>query len=161
MPSPKAKLRKLAYDFVSNNRAAALATVGKNGIPHVVSIYCVIRKDLSLYFMTRVEGRKIVNLLHQPMIAMAFTSEGTLESIQLTGKAERVEDLKLEQEIWHELMHFRIPWADKGPVPAVQLFESGATNELAIIKVTPKEMTYANFGPMVNGRYKTFFQKII
>jgi uncharacterized pyridoxamine 5'-phosphate oxidase family protein len=153
--------KKSAYKFITNNRAAALATVSKAGVPHVVSIYCVVHEDLSIYFMTRVEGRKFTNLTYQPKVAMAFTDEKGLKTIQLTGAAERVNSLKLEQTIWHDLMRFRLPWAEQGPVPAIQLFERGATNELAIIKVMPYEMTFANFEKMANGRYNPFFQKII
>lgn len=153
--------KKLTYNFMTSNRAAALATVGINGVPHVATVYCVVRDDLSVFFMTRVEGRKFQNLLHQPVVAMAFTGEGQLQAIQLTGQAQRIEDMELEHEIWYDLTRFSIQSADKRPLPAVQLFEFGATNELAIIKVTPIEMTYANFEPDDKGRNTSLFTQVI
>lgn len=152
--------KELAFHFILHNRDASLATVGKDGIPHVVAVYCVVRKDLTLYFMTRAESRKYANIIHQPKVGMMFYSEQSLDTLQLTGKAERVNDLKQEQEIWHDLMRFRMPWSYPG-LPPVQLFEEGYTNELAIIKITPQEMTYASFVPSKNNRYKSHFQKII
>lgn len=124
-------------------------------------VYCAIHEDLSLYFMTRVEARKFANLQHQPTIAIAFTNERHLQSVQLTGKAERVEDFKLERELWYELILLRRPQRTQRPSPALQMFERGSTNELAIIKVVPTELTFANFEEQPDGRYKSFFEKIL
>lgn len=160
MKSGSLKLRKQAYDFISDNRVGALATIRVDGIPHVVIVYCLVEEDLSIYFSTRVEGRKYENLVHQPNIAMTFYNEKNLTTIQLTGMAERVDDLKREQEVHYNLMKLRnikINWT----LPPMQLFERGATNELAIIKITPSEMTYATFKTSDSGRHKPFFQKII
>ena len=143
------------------NRAAALATVSKDGIPHVAIVYCATYEDLSAYFMTRVESRKFTNLRHQPKVALAFTDEPRLQTVQLTGVSERVEDFKQEHAIWHELIRLRIPSISRKPVPAIQIFEAGGTNELAIIKVTPTELTFASFDIQPDGRYKTFFEKIL
>lgn len=154
-------IQKNIYTFILTNRAAALATVSPEGIPHVATVYCVLNKDLSLYFMTRVEARKFVNLTNQPKIAMAFTNEPQLQTVQLTGIAERIDDLEIEQAVWHDLMQFRIPTNGQKPVPAIQLFQKGSTNEIAIIKVTPIEMTFANFDLQPDGRYKSFFKKVL
>lgn len=157
----KANVRKEAYDFIMANRAASLATVSEGNLPHVAIVYCITKEDLSLYFMTRVEARKFANIVYQPIVAMSITDEKHLQTIQLTGTAERVDNLSQELAIWHELMLFRLPNKDQKPVPSIQLFESGSTNELAIIKVTPAEMTFADFDIQPDGRYKSFFRKVI
>lgn len=156
-----ANREKVAYEFIQDNRTAALATVSSDGIPHVATIYCVVYEDLSLYFMTRVEGRKFANLTHHPKVAMVFSNEGELGTLQLTGKAEQIANMKKEQAVWQDLMRLRTPLSGRSPVPAIQLFERGATNELAIVKVIPYEMTFATFEQTTNDRYKPVFQKII
>jgi nitroimidazol reductase NimA-like FMN-containing flavoprotein (pyridoxamine 5'-phosphate oxidase superfamily) len=156
----KFTLKERAYKLIEEHRAAALATSDQICMPHVATVYCVPNKDLSVYFSSRIEGRKLKNLLANPNVAMAFTDETKLRTIQLTGFAEQIEDLYLEQEILHKLMTMR--YQDPNwPVPPMQLFEKGYSSQVAIIKVTPTEMTYANFeNPQALGR-KSFFQKVI
>ena len=156
----KSSLKEQAYKFIEENRAAALATSNQHGMPHVATVYCVPNRDLSLYFTTSVEGRKFNNMIGNPNVALAFTDEAKLSTIQLTGFSERIEDLHFEQEILHQLMtsrHRDPNW----PFPSMQLFEKGSSNELAIMKVTPTEMTYANFEDPQGMEQKSIFQKVI
>ena len=156
----RSSLRKMAKDFIERNRMGSLATSDKQGNPHVATIYCIVNKDLTLYFSTRVESRKYHNLTNRPTVAMTFNNEKDMTTLQLTGVAGRIETLSIEQEILRELILIRYG-EPNWPVPPVKLFEHGVTNELAIIKVVPHEMTFANFETTDKGRYKTFFQKII
>jgi hypothetical protein len=83
-----------------------------------------------------------------------------MESVQLMGRAERVEVLADEQDRLYELMvlrHGEHNW----PSPPVKLYHSGASSELAVIRVTPSELTYANFATASSGCYKPFFQKVL
>lgn len=156
----KRGLKQLAYEFIMNNRAAALATVDEQGRPHVAIVYCVAHKDLSLYFSTRVEGRKYNNLVHQKYVAMSIYNRQRMQTIQLTGTAKRVEKLDIEQEVLLELMKLR--YRDPNwELPPLQLFNQGASNEIAVIKVVPKEMTFANFKTKKAGRYRAVFRRII
>lgn len=153
-------LKKLAYQFITTHRAAALSTVDNQGNPHVAPVFCVVRKDLSMYFSTRIEGRKFTNLIQNPAVAMTFVDEANVAAIQLSGKAERIENLKLEQSILYDLARQR--YQDPNwPMPTLKLFEQGSTIQIAIIKVTPTEMTYADFATPETGKYKAFFQRII
>lgn len=151
---------RAAYELMTQNRAAALATADANGVPHVAIVYCSIQADLSLFFSTRVEGRKYRNLSHRPDVSLAFVDESNMRTVQLTGTAKRVELLACEQEILRELILLRYG-EPNWPAPPVKLFERGLTNELAIVEVEPYELTLANFETNVNGRYKPFFTKII
>ena len=154
------KHHEKARKFIIKHRAGALATTSLKGVPHVATIYCIVDEDLNLYFSTRVEGRKFHNLLENPTVALAFSDEVNMGTVQLTGKAERVESLELEQDILYKLITYRYG-EPNWPSPPFKLFERGATNELAIIKVTPFEMTYASFETTTTGRYKPFFEKVI
>jgi|GEM_PF-1647070 len=160
MESEQQLARDKAYKFLSGNRVAALATSDKQGTPHAAPVHFVAHKNLDIYFTSRVESRKFRNLVFNPVIAMAITDEGTMATLQLTGQAIRVEELDVEQGLLFELWSLR--FNDKiWPIPTVRLLESGATNDLAVIKVTASEMTYANFKITPEGKYQNFFQKII
>ena len=152
----------MAYEFLLANRAAALATVDSKGVPHVVTVYFIPHKDLTLYFTTKAEGRKFNNLTKNPTVAMAITNDDgpNLATIQLTGIVERVQDIKEEQAILLDLWGLRYD-AESWPPPPMQLYERGAVNELAVMRVTPTEMTFANFETTTAKRYKPFFQEII
>lgn len=160
MKGKPSDLKGAVYRFIKNNRVASLATVGKDNVPQVTILYCLIRKDLSIYFMTRIEGRKFQNLIKNPVVSMAFYNEKDLDTVQLTGRAERVDDFDTETQVLYELLKLR-GGQNQWTVPPIELFKRGATNELAIIKVTPIEMTLAEFKPLPNGRYKPIFTKII
>lgn len=153
-------IKEQAHRYIAKNRAAALATVSDKGVPHSAIVYCIVNEDLSLYFSTRVESRKYRNIMSQSQISMAFFNEKELTSIQLTGEAERVNRLDIEQSVLRKLILFRYK-EPNWPVPPIKIFERGATNELAIIKVIPNEMVFANFTTTKTGRYKPFFKKVI
>ena len=141
-------------------RSATLATANKKGIPHAATIFFVPRKNLTLYFTTKTSGRKFQNLIGRPRVAMVVTDVDKLITVQLTGVAERVTKPKLEQEILQDLWLFRHT-DPNWPIPPMKLYESGTISELAVIKVTPAEMTYANFEIANTGKYNSFFQKVI
>ena len=152
--------KQVAYDFISTNRLAALATTDNKGVPHVAPVYCVVDIELNIYFSTRIEGRKFVNLEECPIVAMTFIDEKNIATIQLTGSSERIQDMEIEQSVMRDLARLR--YQDPNwPVPTLRLFDKGYTNELAIIKVIPAEMTFANFATSKTGKCKPFFQKII
>lgn len=153
-------LKAQVYNFIKHNKAGALATVDHDSVPHVAIVYFLARKNLDLYFTSRVEGRKFHNLIDHPLVSIAFYNDENLSTVQLTGVAKRIESLEEEQQITYELARLRRPDVN-WPTPPMKLFERGATNELAIIKVSPTEMTYANFENQPNGRYKPYFTKVI
>jgi uncharacterized pyridoxamine 5'-phosphate oxidase family protein len=161
MSEAEDSLRRRVIDFIVANRAAALATVSSGRVPHVATVYCIVDEDLSIYFMTRVEGRKFNNLSYQPTVAMAFTNEKDLETLQLSGKAAYLDSAEREQAVWAELMRLRIGRPDNVTLPVIQLFERGDTNEIVVIKVTPYEMTFANFEKTSDDRLKPIFRKVL
>lgn len=156
----KAHLQKLAVEFIIKNRTASISTSDKTGTPHIAIVYCIVHDDLAVYFTTRAEGRKFGNLVDNPAVAMVFSGFKNLQQLQLRGKAERVRDQALELDLLHELMKLRFEdqTLDR---PRVNLLEPGVRSEYAIFKVTPTEMTYADFETSTVGRYKPDFKKII
>lgn len=148
------------FDFIKANHLATLATVDERGNPHAATIEFMVHEDLSLYFTTRIEARKFKNLTDKPTVAMTITDESAMVTVQLTGKAERIENFKQEQKLIMELWTLRFN-AATWPIPSVQMYQQGATNNIAVIKVKPFEMSYSIFKHQPSGRYKPFFHKII
>jgi general stress protein 26 len=146
--------------LIKENRAASLATVDNKGIPHVAVVYCVVSDDLTLHFITRAESRKYENILHQPTVALSFLDEDNMSTVQMTGAVKRIDDLDKEQEIMYKLMTKVYEERELIP-PPLQLFGQGATNELAVLEITPKEMSYATFKTDASGRFTPHFHKYL
>lgn len=160
MSSAGPDIRLTAHKFLSAHRTATLATVTTKTKPDAATVFYIVDKDMTICFMTRVESRKFRNLEKQPVVSMVITDEKTMETIQLTGTAERIENILQESRALARL------WiADYGnpnwPGPAVKLFDSGRSVQLAAVKVVPQEMTYASFEKQENGRYRSFFERVI
>lgn len=161
--SPKVQhgaLYQKAYKLITDHKAGALATADRQGTPHVAIVYCIVKDDLSLYFSTRVESRKFRNIQKRQKVSIAFFDELNMETVQLTGQVERVGKLSVEQAILGELIRLRYG-EPNWPAPPVKMFERGVTNELAILKVTPLELTYGSFGSADDGHYLPFFEEVI
>lgn len=152
--------RRIALDFLSSHRIATLATIDKDNKPDAATIYYLVDKDFILYFLTRIESRKYYNLQLKSLVSMVVSDENTMETIQLRGTAERIEDFGEEGEALEKL--WRAGLKDPSwPGPAVKLYETRNSTELAAVKVKPQHMTYAKFdGEEMLGN-KSFFQKII
>ncbi len=160
MSSANPNFKSTAYKFLSTHRAATLATVNAKSKPDAATVFYIVDKDLTIYFMTRIESRKFNNLEKQTIVSMVITDVETMETIQLTGAAARVENFKEESEALTKLWtaDCRNPnW----PGPAVKLFEAGHSVQLVVVKVVPQEMTYAVFERQGKGKYGSFFKKVI
>lgn len=160
MSSASSNTRLTAHKFLSAHRVATLATIATKKKPDAATVFYIVDEDLTIYFMTRIESRKFRNLEKQHVVSMVITDEKTMETIQLTGAAERIENLEEEgvalTKLW--TADYRNPnW----PGPAVRLYESGHSVQLAVVKVVPQEMTYAVFERQDKGKYGSFFEKVI
>lgn len=152
--------KKLAIGFIRSNRAAALSTITPEGKPHVSIVYCIIHEDLNIHFTTRAKGRKFKSLIYNSEVCMVFTTHGSLQQLQLSGRAKRITQKNQQIKLLHELMKLR--YADESlPQPRASLLRSGVRKEYAVFCVTPFEMTYANFETSRVGKYKPNFIKIL
>jgi general stress protein 26 len=164
MTSPKAaksaRTQSIAKKFITGHRAAALATVSQAGLPHVATVFCLTDAKLNIYFMTRTEARKYRNLAAQPAVAMSFTDEATMATVQVSGTAVRIDNIDLELEWLYKLVSLRYSEALQLP-PSMQQFDQEHTAELAVIKVTPAELTHTEFLTTLSGRYHPTYTKVI
>jgi general stress protein 26 len=159
------ELRNDVYWFLLSNRAASLATVSPQAVPHAATIYFIVDEKFNFYFSTHAQGRKFENLATNPKVAMTISNEKTVSTVQLTGMASRVEDYLEEQQILFELLRSRYKEDPNWQPPPLKMFERGETNQIAIIKVVPYELSYGNFELAYTGektkQYTPFFQPVI
>jgi nitroimidazol reductase NimA-like FMN-containing flavoprotein (pyridoxamine 5'-phosphate oxidase superfamily) len=156
-------LKQEVYWFLQTNRSSVIATSDSKRVPHAAMVYIIADQHLNIYFSTHAQGRKFTNLMTNPVVAMTIANEDSMTAVQLTGYASRVENLAEEQDVLYELLRNRYKNDPNWKPPPLKLFEQGETNEVAIIRVEPFELSLSNFELTGNGtkRYKTFFQTVI
>lgn len=80
--------------FLEEQRVANIATIGPNGMPHLVAMwYAVVDGDI--WFETKAKSQKVVNLRRDPRISCLVEAGHTydkLRGVELEGTAEIVED---------------------------------------------------------------------
>lgn len=69
MPVKRARLSRRVAKLLGAERVCRVATVGEAGIPHVVPVCHVVVGD-RLYFGSGDDARKVLNLRHNPHVAV-------------------------------------------------------------------------------------------
>ena len=93
-------------EFVEQNRVATMATLGPDGMPHLVAMwYAVI--DGQIWFETKAKSQKAVNLRRNGRISVLIESGhtyDTLKGVSFEGHAEVIDDAdalwKVGVSIW-------------------------------------------------------------
>ncbi len=87
--------------FIERSRIATMATVGPNGMPHLVAMwYGVI--DGKIYFETKSKSQKVTNLRRDPNIVASIEAGDTydqLRGVSIEGTAHIIEDTS-DPEWW-------------------------------------------------------------
>lgn len=80
--------------FIERSRTATMATVGVDGMPHLVAMwYAVVDGDI--WFETKAKSQKVVNLTRDPRMTVMIEDGLTydaLRGVALEGTAEIVDD---------------------------------------------------------------------
>jgi PPOX class probable F420-dependent enzyme len=92
--------------FIEQSRTATMATIGKDGMPHLVAMwYGVI--DGEIWFETKIKSQKAVNLRRDPRIVVSIEdgwTYDTLRGVSIEGTAELTEDpdllWKVGVDVW-------------------------------------------------------------
>jgi len=87
--------------FLERRRVATIATIGSNGLPHLVAMWYGLI-DGRLYFETKAKSQKAVNLLRDPRIVCSVedgNSYDTLRGVSIDGAATIIDDMTCD-EYW-------------------------------------------------------------
>ncbi len=80
--------------FIEQSRTATMATIGPNGMPHLVAMwYGVI--DGEIWFETKIKSQKAVNLRRDPRIVVSIEdgwTYDTLRGVSIEGTVDLTED---------------------------------------------------------------------
>jgi general stress protein 26 len=105
-PTEKVKVHgehviRLARQLADGNRPGALATVDRDGQPHVRWMATLSLKEFPyLYALTSPNSRKVEHIRANPKVSWMFTTEGSTMVINLFGTAKVVTDKGAINRIW-------------------------------------------------------------
>jgi nitroimidazol reductase NimA-like FMN-containing flavoprotein (pyridoxamine 5'-phosphate oxidase superfamily) len=88
--------------FLHEHRKAALATIDKNGFPHVTAMNFIMR-DGAFYMTSYGKAQKIVNIRRNPKIAImaeAGTAYAELKGVMVRGLCEIIEDVEAVHQVF-------------------------------------------------------------
>ncbi|MBY6411175.1 PPOX class F420-dependent oxidoreductase [Rhodococcus sp. BP-252] len=81
-------------EFLERSRVATLATIGRDGTPHLVAMWYALL-DGEIWFETKAKSQKAVNLRRDPRVTV-LVEDGhtydTLRGVSIDGHAEVVDD---------------------------------------------------------------------
>jgi PPOX class probable F420-dependent enzyme len=87
--------------FLEQSRIATMATVGRDGLPHLVAMWFGL-VDGRIYFETKAKSQKAVNLRRDPRIVVSVESGDTydqLRGVSIDGRATIIDD-PADDEYW-------------------------------------------------------------
>lgn len=86
-------------DFLKAHQGAVISTVSPEGKPQASFVYYVLDKDLNFYFITKNKTRKAENLMKNTSVAIVVNNESKMETLQMEGTVQLVDDAKLNFDI--------------------------------------------------------------
>jgi PPOX class probable F420-dependent enzyme len=94
------------HAYLEEQRTLIVASLNRDGTPHLVAMWYVLLDDGAIAFWTYGKSQKILNLQRDPRITLLVESGETydqLRGVQLTGRAELVEDRETVQRVGVQL----------------------------------------------------------
>ena len=141
MKPAKEELRNLILDYLAINKRMSLSTC-KDGLPWAATVMYAYDEDLNIYFLSKVETRKVQNLLSNSRVAVTINEVtggiGKVKGIQLEGKCRMVG--RLEAARVYALFLKKYFWLKDYIPSAEQMFSRAISDRL--FKITPKKIYY-------------------
>ena len=148
---------ELAYNFLSTQMIAHVATVSTSNLPHIASVYYMADQALNIYFVTQMNTLKFQNLKYNPIISIEVTDEQSLRTIQARGKAAVCTDQKESISVINQIsqiVRYNVLWT---PPTIMHNFNSSAT----VIKFKPEWLRLADFRELTPKRLEEIFIPVL
>jgi PPOX class probable F420-dependent enzyme len=124
--------------FLREHRKAALATIGKDGFPHVVAMN-FLSKDGAFYMTSYGKAQKVLNIRRNSKVAlMAETGDNyaELRGIMIRGECEVIEGAEAVREVFAAMAEAR------GAPPGERSRGSAdSAPKRVVLKIVPEKIT--------------------
>ena len=122
--------------FFRERKKAALATIDKDGFPHVVAMNYFAR-DGAFYMTSYAKAQKVVNVRRNPKVALMMEtgdSYGELRGVMIRGRCEILEDLDAVKAAFEARAE-----AQSNPSP-VQPGAAASAPKRVVLKIVPEKV---------------------
>jgi nitroimidazol reductase NimA-like FMN-containing flavoprotein (pyridoxamine 5'-phosphate oxidase superfamily) len=122
--------------FLSEARKAALATVDKEGFPHVVAMNFVAR-DGAILMTSYGKAQKVINIQRNPKVAVMVETGRTysdLRGVMIRGECEVIEDIATVEATMRAILQKDSPDTVLGRGPLK------SASKRVVLKVIPKRI---------------------
>jgi PPOX class probable F420-dependent enzyme len=133
-------------DFLAQVRKVSLATIGKDGYPHLVAMNFVAR-DGAILMSSYKKAQKVLNIRRNPKVAVmaeAGREYSQLKGVMIRGECEIIEDPKAVGEAMRAIR-------GRDTDSSVEIPDNIVTKR-AILKVTPTKISTWDHAKL-GGRY--------
>ena len=123
--------------FLREHRKAALATIDKDGFPHIVAMNFYV-EDGVFYMTSYGKAQKIVNILRNPRVALMMESGNAyaeLRGVMVRGHCEIIEGADAVRAIFAAMAEAR------GAAPARPRGSGDSAPKRVVLKVIPEKIT--------------------
>ena len=134
--------------FLREHNKAALATIDKDGYPHLVAM-TYYEKDGAYWMTSYGKAQKVVNIRRNPQVALmveAGESYGELRGVMVRGTCELIEDPAAVEAVFDEMARRRDPSEPRPSRPA------SVTAKRVVLKIVPHK-TFTWDHRKLGGRY--------
>ena len=135
-------------EFLRDNRKCALATLDRDGFPHLVAM-SFYEKDGAYWMTSYAKAQKVINIRRDPRVALmveAGGSYGELRGVMVRGTCELIEGAAAVEAVFDEMARRRDPAEPRPKRPAA------VTTKRIVLKVVPdKTVTWDH--RKLGGRY--------
>jgi len=135
-------------EFLRRHRKAALATLDRDGFPHVVAM-SYFEKDGAFYMTSYGKAQKVVNIRRNPRVGLMIESGeayGELKGVMVRGTCEIIEGAEAVEAAFAGMA------AARGEVRQGPARPAAAAAKRVVLKVTPLKVTTWDHAKL-GGRY--------
>ena len=134
--------------FLRENRKAALATLDKDGFPHVVAM-TYLAKDGAFYMTSYGKAQKVVNIRRDPKVGLMVESGGSyseLRGVMVRGICEIIDDAETVADVFAWMAEAR------GTASNTPRRSAASTAKRVVLKVVPHKLSSWDHAKL-GGRY--------
>lgn len=136
--------KEKVYLYLKSHHVAALSTASREAEPHGALIYVFADPDLSFYFFTKSETKKVKDIIENNKAALTVFDPIFPRTIQSEGEIQKVNDPVLYDKLFEFFMQ-QASKEEEGlywPPPLSKVYVEG---ELDLYKFEPKWLRFADF----------------
>lgn len=135
--------KKHIFEFLQQEKIGVLSTVRANGFPDAALIYYFLDKNHHIFFLSRSESRKMLNLDHQDHLVLTVPRTATKEVVQVRGAAEILPSGS--PEVAENLVHLTELLERSGEEHPILPLLKHTEGSIMVIKINPIELRWRRY----------------